>query len=187
MLTNETLEVIGRRRSIRAFRSEQLKDSEIEAIVEAGACAPSGSGHARHFCVVQRASMLERVNHLAKEYAASSGLPWLESLGNDKHFHSLYHAPTVIFVSGGEQDVSSVYDVSAATENLLLAAESLGIGSCWGYFATQAFLTREGAAMQAELSIPDGYRVYTSVMLGYKDGEAPAAPERKGGQVTIIK
>lgn len=186
-MTNEVLTVIKERRSIRAFLPDQIGDEELEAIVEAGRFAPNGGGEAWHFTVIQNTEILEEVNRLAKLYAATSGLPWLEDLGRNGEFHSVYHAPTVILVSADEQGVCSEADTAAATQNLLLAAESLGVASCWGYFATQAFLTEEGNALRKELKIPEGYKVYTSVMLGYRAGEAPLASERKPGTVTFIK
>lgn len=186
-MINETLKNIRNRRSIRDFRQIPIKEEELAAIVDAGLYAPNGGGEAWHFTVIQNTEILERLNRLAKQYAAGCGLPWLEELGKDRDFHSMHHAPTVILVSGDERNVCAVYDVSAATENMLIAAESLDIGSCWGYFVTQAFLTDEGKALREELRIPDGYMIYTSVMLGYKNGRPAAAPERGQGLVTYIK
>lgn len=186
-MTNEVLQVIKRCRSVRAFLPKQIGDEELRAIVEAGQYAPNGGGEVWHFTVIQNAEILEELNRLAKQFAATSGYPWLEDLGRNAAFHSICHAPTVILVSGDEQGVCSEADTSAATQNLLLAAESLGIASCWGYFVTQAFLTEEGTAMRGKLSIPEGYKVYTSVMLGYPAGEIPPPPERKPDTVTYIR
>ncbi len=185
-MTNKILDTIKRRRSIREFCLEQISIPEIEAIVEAGQYAPNGSGEAWHFTVIQNIEVLSRLNKLAKEFAATCGLPWLEQLGKDDGFHSTYNAPTVILVSGEERNVCSIYDVSAATENILLAAESLDIGSCWGYFVTQAFNTVERDDLYKELQIPEGYKVYISIMLGYKTGNLPISSKRKEGCITFI-
>lgn len=186
-MTNEVLSIIKLRRSIRAFLPEQIGSKELAAIVEAGQYAPNGGGEAWHFTVIQNAEVLEALNRLAKQFAATSGLPWLEDLGRDETFHSVYHAPTVILISADEQGVCPESDTAAATQNILLAAESLGIGSCWGYFVTQAFLTDEGKAMRADLKIPNGFKIYTSVMLGYRAGETPPALERKPDTITFIQ
>lgn len=186
-MTNATLETIKRRRSIRAFSPGQIGEEELAAIIEAGTYAPNGGGEAWHFTVIQSAEVLAQLNRLAKQYAAGCGLPWLEALGKSEVFHSVYHAPTVVLVSGDEGGVSPQADTAAATQNLLLAAESLGIASCWGYFVTQAFETEEGKALRAGFGIPDGYRVYTSVMMGYAGEEVPAPPPRKADTVTYVK
>lgn len=186
-MSNEVLNIIKRRRSIRAFEPRQIGDDELRAIVEAGQYAPNGGGEAWHFTAIQNTEILQELNRLAKLYAATSGLPWLEDLGRNPDFHSVYHAPTVILVSADGQGICSEADTAAATQTILLAAESLGIGSCWGYFVTQAFLTGEGKALARRLEIPEGYRVYTSVMLGHRAGETPPAAERKAGTVTYIR
>lgn len=185
-MTNQVLETIKRRRSVRAFLPQRVESEKLEAIVEAGQYAPNGGGEAWHFTLIQNPEVLERLNLLAKEYAQGCGLPWLEELGRDEAFHSLYHAPALVLVAGDEQGVCAEADTAAATQTLLLAAESLGVASCWGYFATQAFLSQAGQALRAELKIPEGYRVYTSVMLGYASGEIPPAPARQPGRVTCI-
>lgn len=177
-MSNETLEVIKRRRSIRAFKPDALSKDDLCQIAQAGLYAPNGGGYeAWRFTAIQDKAVLERINRLAKQYAAGSGIPHLEQLGRDEAFHCLYHASAVVLVACNESGPCAEYDASAATQNILLAAESLGIASCWGYFATQAFMAGEGEALRRELGIPDGYRVYTSVMLGYGSGDAP--PERK--------
>jgi nitroreductase len=185
-MTTDVLQTIKRRRSCRVFLPTQIGKAELAAIVEAGQYAPHGSEEAWHFTVIQNAAIIEDLNRLAKQYAMTSGLPWLEDLGNNPDFHSVYHAPAVILVSAEEHGVCSEADAAAATQNLLLAAESLKIGSCWGYFVTQAFLTEDGKAMRDKLNIPHGYKVYTSVMLGYPAEQAPPPPERKPGTVTFI-
>ncbi len=186
-MKNEVLDVIKSRRSVRVYKEEQISDEVIDAVVEAGQYAPNGGGEEQwHFTVVQNRELLEKINDQAKSFAVSSQISWLVSLGEDANFHCMYHAPTVVFVSGDSGNICAVSDTAAATENIMLAAQSLGVGSCWGYFATQAFLGSEGVKLTAELKIPVGYKVYTSVMLGYSAEELQAKP-RKDGCVTIIK
>lgn len=186
-MTNEVLDTIKRRRSTRNFLPTQISGEALAAIIEAGQYAPHGGDESWHFTAIQNADILESLNRLAKQYASTCGFPWLEDLGRNAAFHSLYHAPTAILVSGDDPGVCSEADTAAATQNLLLAAESLGISSCWAYFPTQAFLTEEGAAMREALGVPEGYRVYSAVMLGYSAGEPVAPPSRKPGTVTYIK
>lgn len=186
-MTNETLSVIKRRRSIRKYADRQVEEKMLEAVVEAGTFAPNASDQAWHFTVVQNKALLKRLNLAAKRYASASGLPWLEALGKDEAFDCLYGAPTVVLVSCDSRSVAPQVDTAAATENLLIAAESVGLGACWGYFATQAFLSDEGPVLRDAFQIPEGFGVYVSVMLGYKEGDAPEARERRQGVVTYIR
>ncbi len=187
MMQNETLAILRRRRSIRAFAPAPVPEETLHAIAESGQYAPNGGGENWHFTVITQSETLERLSSLSKEAAAASPLPWLKQLGQNDAFQPLYGAPALILVSCPEDAVTGVYDASAATENMLIAAESLGIGACWGYFITQAFDTQEGPALRAALHIPEGYKVLTSIALGYKLGENPAAPPRKPDVITFIR
>ncbi len=186
-MNHPVLDTIRQRRSIRAFNPAPISRELLAAIADAGQYAPNVSDQAWHFSVVQNPALLAKVNRLSKEYALTCGLPWMEAMGRDEQFQCLYGAPAVIFVSCDEKGIAPQVDTAAATMNLLLAAEALGLGSCWGYFPTQAFLTPEGAELRKELGVPDGYTVYTAVMLGYKQEATPPAPERKPGRVTFVE
>ncbi|WP_242865761.1 nitroreductase family protein [Desulfosporosinus sp. HMP52] len=129
MITNETLKVIKQRRSTRSFKEEQIKGEEMQAILEAGMYAPNAGNQAWHFTVIQNKKLLEKLNLAAKQGAQQMDIEHLRELGNDKEFNCLYHAPTLIIVSGDEKAfVPLEADCAAATQNLLLAAESIGGG-----------------------------------------------------------
>jgi len=188
MIANETLKIIKQRRSIRSFKDEQIKDEELEAVLEAGLYAPNAGGQAWHFTVIQNKALLERLNLAAKEAAKQMDMEHLKALGNNVEFNCLYGAPTLIIVSGNKQvPIPLDADCAAATENMLIAAESLGIGSCWIFFVMLAFYSVEGAELRKELKIPEGYKIYNSAVLGYKGGAAVKAVERKAGLITYIK
>ena len=188
MLTNETLRVIKQRRSIRAYRAEQITDDEVQAVVEAGLYAPNAGGQAWHFTVVQNKALLNRINLAAKAGAREMAMPQLRELGNNAEYDCLYGAPTLILVSAkADFPIPLDADCAAATQNLLLAAESLGLGSCWIFFAILAFSSPEGDALRQALQLPDGYKPYASVTLGYKHAPVGEAPARKPGLVTYIR
>lgn len=188
MLTNETLQNIKQRRSVRSYTDEQIKDEELLAILEAGMYAPNAGDQAWHFTVVQNKVLLTKLNLAAKETAKTMSIEQLRALGNNEKFDCLYGAPTLIVVSGGgAMPMPLDADCAAATQNLLLAAESLGIGSCWIFFVLMAFQSEQGAALRAEMKIPEGYKPYDVAVFGYRKGSAPKAAEREKDVVTIIK
>lgn len=188
MAANETLKIIKQRRSIRSYKDEQIKDEELQAILEAGLYAPNAGGQAWHFTVVQNKALLDRLNIAAKEAARQMSVPHLAALGENEQFHCLYNAPTLVIVSGSEAAPMPLdMDCAAATENLLIAAESLGIGSCWIFFVLLAFQSSQGSELRKELRIPEGYRPYDAAVFGYKKGEAIKAPDRKPNLITYIK
>lgn len=186
MLTNQTLETIKRRRSVRSFKNIQLKDEELHSILDAALLAPYAEEGSRHFTVIQNRELIERLNYEAKETAVQMGMPGLFELGRDDCFHCLYHAQTAIIVSGNEKTAGPESDCAAATQNILIAAESLGIGSCWVFYTLLAFFSPTGEAMKKELQIPDGFKPFTSIALGYKSEDVFTVPERRTDVITYI-
>lgn len=187
-MMNETLKVIKNRRSTRKFLEDQLKDEEIKAIIEAGIYAPSGHNKQPwHFTVVQKKEVLDQLNIDAKEIAKSFEDELIKKMGSNERFNIFYNAPTVIIVSGGEHGLTTASDCAAATENMLLAAESIGLGSCWVGMVSLLFKGPEGSKYREQLGIPEGYEPYYAVALGYKKLTAVKAPERKENTVNYIK
>jgi nitroreductase len=190
MHDNEILRIIKQRRSIRQYQEKQISDDELNVLLESAVYAPSGSGQIEdfiHFTVIQNKATMDRINNLAKEFARQSGIDYLIELGNNKEFNCLYGAPTFIIISYNENWVQPETDCAAATENMLLAAESMGLGGCWLYFPLQAFNTAHGKKLLEELKIPEGHKPITSLITGYKAGEEPAMPKRVAKNISRIK
>ncbi|MDR2515924.1 MAG: nitroreductase family protein [Spirochaetaceae bacterium] len=190
MAENETLNVIRRRRSIREYGEKQIPDDTAALVLEAGLYAPSAGGNIEndiHFTVIQKRETLDRINLLAKEAARASGLSWLVDLGNDDSFHCLYRAPTLILVSYRAETAAPETDAAAATENMLLAAESLGLGACWLYFPLQAFSSAAGRDLLKTFGLPEGFRPYSSLIAGYRAGAVPVIPPRKTEHISWVR
>jgi len=129
---NETLEVITDRRSIRSFKDEQIKKQELDKIIEAGLYAPSASNTQNwHFTVIQKREIIDEVSSWIVKEVEKINDPQLNETAATSGGKFFRNAPTVIIISSDSKDPSSEVNAAAATENILLAAESLGIGSCW--------------------------------------------------------
>ena len=198
MNENETINIIKQRRSVRQFSDRQILENDLNTIINAGLYAPHGGTHFEedvYFTAIQNQRILNKVNLLAKETAKQSSLEWLKELGNNENFNCLYNAPTYIIVSVKNQSESAVYDCSALTQNMLLAAESIGLGSCWLYFPLQAFdndKNLELSELIKELKIPQGFKPITSMVIGYKknldiEDNKVTVPERKTENICYIK
>ena len=79
-----------------------------------------------------------------------------------------------------------VYDGSLTMQNLMLAAHELGVSSCWIHRAKEEFDSEEGKELLRAAGIEGDYEGIGHCILGYADGEYPAAPERKEGRVFYI-
>lgn len=185
---NDTLRIIKARRSTRAFLPEQIKEADLQAILEAGYYAPSATNlQPWHFTVVQSKELLDRLSEGFKNLARNSGNSYLENVGKNEIFHVFYNAPTVIFLSGDAAKPSAAVDCAAAVQNMLIQAESLDLGSCWVGFIAFLLNSAEGKDYLKELGIPDGYKQIHSVALGYKKSKAAAAPERKQNMINYVR
>jgi nitroreductase len=185
---NNTLDIIKKRRSVRNFKPEQIADSEIAAIIDAGMYAPSGRGdQSWHFTIVQNAELLHELSEAVKRIYASLDNPFLQSQGKSEKYHLYYHAPTAIIVSGNKDALLPQLDCAVCVQNMLLAAESLNIGSCWISGIDLLAATEEGCPILEKLNIPDGYKPYFQVALGYKKNEDLKAAPRKENLINFIR
>lgn len=182
---NDVLNIIKSRRSIRSYLPEQIKEEELQAILEAGSWAPSAHNtQPWHFTVVQKQDMIDHMSDCAKKAMAESPVEWIAKFGRSRQ-SIFYHAPTVVVVSGEKVGMfNPIVDCSAAIQNMLLAAESLGIGSCWVGFSMFFFANKEEVK---KLNLPEGYEPFYAVCLGYKARHSAWGPERKQDVITYIR
>lgn len=198
---NEVLKTIKNRRSIRKYLPDQIKDEELDIILESAIYAPSGGNNQPwHFTVVQDKEFIDYMNGEAKKLmiqdkelmdhlnAAAKELPdfkdRISNLGRSENFNIFYDAPTVIVVSGKKDTVSPFADCCAAIQNMLIAATSMGIGSCWIGLARFFF---ENPGNIKKLSLPENYEPYYAVSLGYRASFNNKAPERNRNVINYIK
>ncbi|ADG83484.1 nitroreductase family protein [Thermincola potens] len=185
---NETLKVIHNRRSIRAYKAEQITDSELQQILDAALMAPNAVNQQKwHFTVIQDKGLLDRMVNTIKENIMNSDNEFLKQRASAPDYHTFYHAPTVILISADGKAPLIQIDCGLAAQNITLAAESLNIGSC--IIASSAFLfaSEKGSQFKKELGIPEGYNHICTIALGYKAGENPAAPPRNKDVINYVK
>ncbi|WP_378954620.1 nitroreductase family protein [Pelosinus sp. sgz500959] len=188
MTMNETLKNIKERRSVRSFKNEQIKDSELQTVLEAGFYAPSAMNQqCWNFTVVQNKNLLEEIGTHSKEIAKEFDNEHLQTLANNEKFNVFYGAPTVVVISGEENALLSEADCAAATQNMLIAAQSIGLGSCWINFGMFVFNGPKAEYYKQQLQIPAGYTPYYSVALGYKTAATMNAPKRKENIINYVK
>ncbi len=121
MKTNKTLETIYTRRSIRSYTEEKISKEDIDAIIKAGLSAPS------------------HINKMPWEFVVVDDKEILEKIANATLYAKMTKdAPLAILVCGnmnrtilGEGKDIWIQDCSAASENILIAAHSLGLGAVW--------------------------------------------------------
>jgi len=184
---NETLTSIMNRRSTRIFLPEQIKDTEIETIIDTGIYAPSATNQQPwHFTVIQSKDIIDRLSSEFKTLAKNSDVEYLKKFGDNDAFHVFYHAPTVVLVSGNKSNQAAPVDCAAAVENMLIAAESMDIGSCWIGLIAFLLNSEQGEKFIKELGIPEGFKQFHAVAIGYKKNKSANALPRKENTVNYI-
>ena len=184
-MSNDVINIIERRRSTRSFKQKQVSDEALQAILDAGRCAPC-AGKPCHITVVQNTALIAKINTAAKQAALHMGMPHLERLGSDPAFVGSYGAPTIIIVSDQEEAVAPDLNAGAAAENMLIAAESLGLGACWVHFPLFFLYGSQVDEIFCELKLPAGSKPRACIAFGHKGAESEAT-QREYSEVTFIK
>ena len=175
-MENEIIKALKTRRSVRAYKSEQITDDELKTVLEAGTWAPTAKGLQDPWIVaVQNPALLKRISRM-------NAAVW----GRDD-IDPFYGAPTFVLVFGTADWVNAVPDGSLVLGNMMNAAHAIGLGSCWINREREMFATDEGKALMHELGLPDGLIGIGALALGY-----PAAPPkdpkpRKENYYRIVK
>ena len=104
----------------------------------------------------------------------------------DPDAHPFYGAPTVLVVFADSTVPTHVPDGSLVLGTMLLAASSIGLGSCWINRAKEAFETKEGKALKAAWGIEETYVGIGNCILGYVKGELPAPAPRKADYIVTV-
>ena len=172
---NDVLTAIRERRSVRSYRQEQIKPQELEAILEAGTWAPTSMGQQSPVIVVVQDKAT--IRRMSRFNAAIWGRPEADPF---------YDAPTALVVFSDGEKLNWIQDGSLVMGNLMLAAHSLGIGSCWINRTTEYFNTPDGQELMKDWGLPEKLKAVATCVLGYPDGELPAPKPRKDDYIVRV-
>lgn len=165
MKTNQVVDAILSRRSVRSFTGEPVCHEDMETIVECGRWAPSAHNR-QEWCFVAVENQ-EGIQRLAKAVGAA--------LGHEGY--DMYRPAALVIVGHAQDAPFGREDDGCALQNMFLAAYSLGIGSVW---INQLQGIGSDSAVEAELhrlGLPAGYEVHGVCALGHPDRPA-SAPAR---------
>jgi nitroreductase len=189
IIMNTIIEAINKRRSIRAYEPKPIPRDVINKIIEAGNQAPSTMGMVKGTLRFQPWRFVVVQNPEFKQRLLQTALPiWKKMIENmketdpklyekimtlyetmDEPKDMIYHdAPVILFVIG---PISNAVSCALACENIMLAATSLDLGSCYTGFGA---MVKGNPDVVKALELADGERIYGPILLGYpKD-----APEK---------
>lgn len=161
------------RRSVRKYSDRPVEDEKLDKVLTAGLYAPTGmNNQAPVMVAVRDKETRDRLSRMNAAVMGASGDPF-------------YGAPCVIVVLSDPERMTWVEDGSLVLGNLMNAAHSLGLGSCWIHRAKECFDTPEGKALLRAWGVPENYRGVGNCILGYA-AEEPEAKPRKSSRIIKI-
>lgn len=164
---NGTIHSILNRRSIRNYKKEQITNDELETVLTAGSVSPSGmNGQSAYAYVIQSEEYMQKLVEEIEEVTGMGRNPF-------------YDAPTVILMFADSSKLTPVEDTALSMENMMLAAYSLGLGSCWIYAVKSFFESDKGKKFKKILGVPDDFIIVGSLAVGYPSGKNPDAKPRE--------
>ncbi|HHV12416.1 MAG TPA: nitroreductase family protein [Clostridiales bacterium] len=193
---NEVINCIKTRRSCRRFKEEQIPDQDLEAILEAGRYAPSGGNNQScHLIVIQNKSVLLELRNLVEQefskmevyegmYKSIKASIQASKKGG---YDFYYSAPTLVVVANQKDYGNALTDSACLLENMMLAATSLNIGSCWINQLRWLDGNEEIRAFLEKLGLGGDEAVCGGLALGRKAVKDQEPLKRVGNQITYIK
>ena len=174
---NETINTLINRRSCKKFKSQMVSEEDINLVIKAGEYAPNGKGAQSAIIIaITNKELRDKLSNLNREIA-----------GMKEGIDPFYNAPVVLVVLAKKSIGTHVYDGSLVIGNMLNAAASLGLGSCWIHRAKEEFESPIGQEILRGLGISEEYEGIGHCILGYPDGNTKEASPRKEDFVYYIK
>ena len=178
---NEVINAIMARRSVRKYLDKPVEHAKLEAVVRCGINAPSGMN--RQPWIVRVVENQQLIAGVTEVFKAKNP----DMVNRDPNFKNMFrNAPNVICVctpanGGGELDAGLL------GENMMLAAQSLGLGTCCLGGPVRFIKTDQEAKFFLDrLDIPEDYQLNYIIAIGYPD-EQPEAKPRDESKVKYIK
>src|SRR5512135_1411481 len=186
---NAIIEAIRKRRSVRSYQAKPVPRDIVKLIIDAGNEAPSAmNSQPWRFVVIEdleakkkllRAALpnAKKILDLVKESDPVRYEAITKRL-NELPDPVYYSAPVIVFVIGSGRYAD--HSCPLACENMMLAAHSLGIGSCWVGFGA---MVTEDAEVRKSLELKEDEKIFGPILLGY----ATAHPDRPPKKEPVVK
>ena len=163
-----TLDVIAKRKSTRAYKPEQISEESLDAIIKAGCAAPIAMAkyETLHITVIQNEEVIGKINEMTAEM-------FFKKMGVRKNTD--FGAKTMVLVSTQHSILSHEMEyanVGIVIENMVIAATSLGIDSV--ILGGSPAIVAQDAELVASLGIPEGFRPVLGALFGYAANDEPA-------------
>lgn len=192
---NQVMNSILSRRSIRKYQEKQLEKEHLETILQAGIYAPNAGGRQSAIFVVCQdrklneelgALNIQKLKEILNNRPVEKRLPLPGAEDGIQPKSAFRGAPTVVTLFAPKGWYNFTLDCAVAAENMMLAAQSLGVGSCMIARAAETFDTPRGKEIQRKWEISEEYEAKLYVLLGYPEGDVSPAKPRRDGRILFV-
>jgi len=178
------MDAINHRRSVRSYLLQKLDRDIIRTLLAAAVRAPTAVHEEPWaFVILQDANALKRLSDRAKPlFVEEAHRAHLDRGGHaldifrSPDFNIFYNASTLIIICGKLIGPFVIADCWLAAENLMLAACSMGLGTCVIGSALPALNTPD---VKAEIGIPAEFSAVVPIIVGVPSGETPLTPRKE--------
>lgn len=178
---NQVIETIMSRRSIRKYKQQPVEMDKLQKILDCGINAPNGMNkQSWEIRVVNSQEYISAIDSLNKAMAVAKGTDV------SKVRPAAYGAPVLVFIANDTKYDLSQVDCGLLGANMILSAESLGLGSCCLGGIVRTMKSPEAASLLKRLDLPENYNLLYAIAFGYPD-ESPAAKPRKAEKIRFIE
>lgn len=183
-MSTQTLELIRKRYSCRDFSERIPSDEDLEAIVKAGLQAPSAVNRQPwRIILIKDQEIIKQIEDAGLVHLKAEGDPASYERIMARGGKLFYNAPRMIIIARDRNEgETAILDAGIVANNIVLAAESLGLNSLYCGMARTAFLNeKRGNELKRKLQFPAAFDFAISILIGYENsiGQAHEIDEAK--------
>lgn len=180
---NEIIKSIKSRRSCRAYTEEQIPSEYLNEILECAIEAPSGmNSQGCYYTAIQNKEVLQELNEAVKSVFRKRN----DNRGFNEDYNFYYKAPTLVLAMAKSDYKYFLTDGSAGLENMFLAANALGLGSCWINQLGDTCNEEEVRKLLDKCHVPAGFNIIGCAAIGYAV-KPSVEPKRVKGRTLIVR
>ena len=165
------------RRSIRNYKQQAVSREVLNRIMECGINAPNGQNkQSWEVCVVENPELQNEIKAL------------MATVGGERAAGCFYNAPVWVFIARDKGYDFSAYDCGLMAENMMLAANAMGVGTvCLGGPVRYILMAEGNEQVLSKLGFSEGYELSLCISMGYPEGEKPEAKPRDMSKVKYVE
>ena len=169
-MTNQVIETMKSRRSIRAYKPESLTKEQVKILTEAALASPSAKNmQPWSINVLQNKDLIDEWEKAIVDFFVQRDDKTVIDIMKSRNNKVFYDAPCVFVIPINPQNNYAQIDAGILAQNIALAAKSIGLDSVILGFPNVVFTSEKADEWKKKLMFPEGYGYGISVAVGYAD------------------